>query len=179
MVNKEKWKFIKGFDKNYQVSSYGKIKTMNRPVYRKSGKIHYIVKEKILKCYLSTSGYIATSLRLNDKETKLYIHRIVASHFVPEIFGKTHVNHKDGNKLNNNADNLEWVTPKENIEHAIRSGLLNNKGHNHGLSKLTDREILFIRNDYPSLSNKEVALIYSIHYMHVSKIRNNKTWKHI
>lgn len=56
-----------------------------------------------------------------NKGTK-YVHRLVATHFVPRVDGKTIVNHKDGNKLNNRADNLEWCTQAENIAHSIANG---------------------------------------------------------
>lgn len=68
----------------------------------------------------NTSGY--ASVRLPDKNH--LIHRLVAEAFIPNPDNKPQVNHKDGNKRNNNAWNLEWVTHKENMKHAGESGLL-------------------------------------------------------
>jgi hypothetical protein len=67
-----------------------------------------------------TSGYRSVKLTFeNSKQQRFYVHRLVAEHFItnPDPKNKTFVNHKDGNKLNNNAENLEWVSPRENNLH--------------------------------------------------------------
>lgn len=84
---------------------------------------------KYLKGQVSNSGYLNFNLTLPDKTKKrLYAHRLVAIAYIennnPEA---TEVNHIDGNKANNNVNNLEWVTPSENIKHAVNSGLINSK----------------------------------------------------
>ena len=100
----ENWKTIENVT-NYEVSDLGQIRNT---------KTNYILKGR-----LSKSGYLQVSL--TDKETKkqknYYIHRLVAIYFLENLDNKREVNHKDGNKLNNNVDNLEWVTPSENQKH--------------------------------------------------------------
>ena len=76
-----------------------------------------------LKPQLNSNGYYRIYLSKNGKVTKKYIHRLVAKMFIPNPNDLPQVNHKDGNKLNNRAENLEWVTPKENIQHAFKKGL--------------------------------------------------------
>lgn len=70
-----------------------------------------------------TKGYLTVDLYSDGNRSTKRVHRLVAEKFVPNPDNKPEVNHKDGNKHNNNASNLEWVTKKENCEHAWREGL--------------------------------------------------------
>ena len=99
-----------------------------------------------IKPWLGKNGYYTITLRGGNKykDRKVYLHRLIAKYFIhnPDPKNKVEVNHKDGNKQNNSLDNLEWVTPSENIQHAYDTGL------NHVSTMLkTDKEleeILFI-----------------------------------
>lgn len=68
-------------------------------------------------------GYFLVTLVHEGKRKNQFIHRLLATHFIPNPENKAHVNHIDGNKQNNDLSNLEWNTPKENAQHAIRIGL--------------------------------------------------------
>jgi hypothetical protein len=76
-----------------------------------------------LKLYRSKVGYIVVDIFENNKRTKYYLHRLLAIHFIPNPENKREINHKDGNKLNNSFDNIEWVTPSENRLHAYSTEL--------------------------------------------------------
>lgn len=67
--------------------------------------------------------YKAINLPINNKIKRINIHRLLARFFIPNPFNKPIVNHIDGNKWNNNLNNLEWVTGQENMQHAYKSGL--------------------------------------------------------
>lgn len=69
------------------------------------------------------TNYAQVTLRHNGVQVSPLLHRIVAEHFIPRQDGKNQVNHKDGNKLNNRVDNLEWVTATENMRHSVKTGL--------------------------------------------------------
>jgi hypothetical protein len=97
----------------YQVNKEGTIKSIQP---RK--------KEKFLKPRIDRAGYCTVRLSHNDQVKTLYVHRLVAQAFVPNYFHDTYVNHKNGNKLDNSADNLEWVSHSKNIFHAHRTGLI-------------------------------------------------------
>lgn len=99
---KECWKKCKENPK-YEVSSFGRVRRMYNGVY------------KVLSGSLHSKGYRRITLA---EAGSYYIHRLVGSYFVPNPDGKPHINHKDGNKLNNDFRNLEWVTPAENNLHA-------------------------------------------------------------
>lgn len=117
----EVWKDIKGYEGIYQVSNLGRIKRVCRFV---SGK-H--LREKILKGGIYPNGYHFVCLRKNGVNTNHLSHRLVANAFVNNSRGVSDVNHIDGDKLNNRADNLEWVTRSENLKHALKIGLIDNQ----------------------------------------------------
>lgn len=111
----EVWKDIKGYEGRYQVSNKGRVKGL--PINDKFCKRQ---NEVILKTFLCGSGYQEIILTNNGQRKPKLIHRLVAEHFVDNPEGKAEVNHKDGNKLNNASNNLEWVTSSENQLHARR-----------------------------------------------------------
>lgn len=82
-----------------------------------------IVRERILKSSSSGVGYEKVVLSKAASHKSIRVHKLVAQAFIPNPDGKSEINHIDGNKRNNCADNLEWVTAKENQNHAIQKGL--------------------------------------------------------
>ena len=108
----EIWKDIEGYEGLYQISNYGRVKSLN---YAKQGK------EKILKDRISNSGYKRVNLSKSGERKTYYVHRLVAETFIPNPNGYSEVNHKDEDKSNNNIDNLEWCTSKYNSNYGTRN----------------------------------------------------------
>lgn len=104
----------KDYGDGYRVSDTGTI--LSRPFLKGN-------KRKIIDTHINYAGYERVRLVVNGKKINLKVHRVVADLFVPNPTNAETVNHKDGNKLNNAADNLEWVSIKENNEHAFNEGL--------------------------------------------------------
>lgn len=111
----EIWKQIDG-ETDYLISNHGKIKSINRKVWIGHGYWKEIP-EKILSTNKNHKGYEVVSFR----QKTFSVHRLVALHFIQKIEGKDQVNHKDMDKTNNHVENLEWVSCKENINHAWKS----------------------------------------------------------
>lgn len=124
----EEWKNIKCYEGLYQVSNLGRIKSLSRTVhqynYMAKKDIKITFKEKIRKPRMSKDGYYIINLNKDGKMTTYRVHRLVGEQFIENKENKPYINHKDGNKLNNNVDNLEWCTAKENSIHGWKIGLM-------------------------------------------------------
>lgn len=106
--------FYNGQPTNYFITTDGKCKNQKTNNW--------------LKGQVSKNGYLTYNIKIDSNTAKrLYAHRMVAETYLSKIKGKTEVNHIDGNKLNNNVKNLEWVNSAENKRHAIDMGLYDNK----------------------------------------------------
>lgn len=109
---KEVWKSIVGYSR-YEISNKGRVKSLCGATPR------------ILKLCIGTTGYLQTSIVSNrGKRTNVDAHRLQAKHFLDGYFPGAHVNHIDGNKLNNDLSNFEWVTREDNTRHAFKIGLI-------------------------------------------------------
>lgn len=160
----ETWKPIYGFEKKYEISSYGRVKSLARQINNKN------ICERILKSQNRGNGYLGATL---SHARNVKFHRLVAEHFLPVIPGKTEINHVDGNKNNNNLNNLEWVTNRENTDHAIKMGLRKNK--------LSKKDVLDIRNKYlpRKYTLNKLALEYGVCQASISFIIKKINWKHV
>lgn len=91
-----------------------------------SGRIYKNKNNKEVNYHISKYGYVIVNLTKNKKTKTEYLHRLVAKTFIDNIQKEKTVNHKDGNKLNNHTDNLEWLSIGDNIRHAFSNGITNN-----------------------------------------------------
>jgi len=119
----EIWKDIDGYDGIYQVSNLGRVKSLERTV-NSSCRVGGVrtIKEKIFK-EVTKNRYVYISLSNNGIDKKHYVHRLVATAFIPNLEHRKEVNHKNGIKSDNRIENLEWATPSENQKHSYDTGL--------------------------------------------------------
>lgn len=115
----EVWKDVVGYEGLYQVSSFGRVKSLPK---KKGYGEGYTQKEKLLK-NANNGQYLFVRLGRDGKYKNLFVHRMVAQAFIPNVERKSDVNHKNGIKTDNRAENLEWNTRQENIIHSYKSGL--------------------------------------------------------
>ena len=146
----EIWKPVKDYETKYLVSSEGRVKSL---LYNKIMKPHY-----------GSCGYINAFLYdgKNKKKTKK-VHRLVAEAFIENPKNYPQVNHKDGNKKNNNVDNLEWVNNSMNLKHAYSNKLKSNFGTKNPYHKLSDNDVKTIAKYFDMCYNRqEIAEKYKI-----------------
>ena len=139
---KEIYVDIAGYNGKYKVSNLGNVMSMN---YRGNTK-----KPKVLVPIKHHLGYLLVHLVDSEAKNKIkMIHTLVAEAFIPNPEGKKFVNHIDGNKQNNRVNNLEWATSKENMNHAIRTGLRDPHKNNHprGADDVNSKPVLQFTKD--------------------------------
>lgn len=121
----EKWKEIENYEGLYEVSDFGRVRRKESYVNTgiKNNELRKC-KERILKQNLKRNGYLTVDLSKKQMVKTISVHRLVAKAFCEgETEERKYVNHKNANKQDNRATNLEWVTSKENKTHAIQNGL--------------------------------------------------------
>lgn len=151
MEQKEEWRDIAGYEGLYQVSDFGRVKSLAKSW--RSGKNNYLSTkpETIIAFYWAgaSRGYKYVSLCHKNKEKKIAIHRIVAATFHPNPMGLPEANHLNGVKSDCRASNLEWASKSRNRQHAYDTGLrFARSGSSHAGAKLSDADVLAIRAEY-------------------------------
>lgn len=116
----EVWKDIEGYEGLYQISNFGRVKSLPKP--HKNAHGYYLTKEKILSPRVcgTQREYLSVALQRDGERKQIKIHRLVAQAFIPNPNNLPEVNHIDENKGNNKADNLEWCTRSYNVNYGSR-----------------------------------------------------------
>ena len=132
----EAWRPIPGYEGIYEVSSLGRVRSLDRVIIRKDGQRRFY-RGVMITGAVKPDGYRMIHLSVNRQCASFNLHRIVALLFVDNPDDLPEVNHKNGDKLDNRAENLEWTTRGLNILHAYRTGLRKQpSGEDSNLSKL-------------------------------------------
>lgn len=159
----EVWKPVPGYESLYEVSPNGVIRSLSRLVKCKSkaGTPYNMIKHGKQLSPFDSGGYLAVFLVDNDGVIKARaIHRIVAKVFVDNPDNKPQVNHIDGDKHNNSASNLEWVTQSENMQHAKNTNLWNPNGIGYSIAVKQGKRIKCVTDGKLYLSIASAARAY-------------------
>ena len=176
---KERWKDIAGYEDSYEISDHGNVRSKTRKVrnYLRCGKESFRVchgKERTK--VKSKKGYYSVLLFKDNKVKGFLVSRLVATAFIKGYKEGLYVNHKDFNTTNNHYRNLEWVTPRENVEHTVR-----HKKHYHGekthWSTITTKEAKEIYNSQEK--NSVIMKKYGVSRNVIYGIKKKLSWKHI
>lgn len=168
----EVWKDIKEYEGLYQVSNFGRLKSLTK----RGGKTPRILKQQ------DRNGYKRVPLTDNSGVRKYKsVHLLVLTTFKGKKID-CECNHKDGDKSNNNIENLEWLTRSQNQKHAFDNGLqIPLLGEQVNNSKLLCNDVLQIRSIYEQgwATLKELGDAWGVSKANVHSIVKNKTWRHI
>lgn len=162
----EIWKDIKGYEGLYQVSSFGRVRSLPKLIEYFDGRIRYY-EGKIMKLSNHPKGYLQVRLTKNKKTKLHFIHRLVAETFLENLQNKPMVNHIDGNKQNNNINNLEWATCSENNQHAYDNNL-----------KSDNKKVVMLDFDFNEIqtfnSIHEASRFVNCNFRNIWMVCNNK-----
>ncbi len=172
----ETWKPFPGFESEYAVSDLGRV--MSMPRLDSSG--HHRVGGIIRKQNPNSHGYSALKLYRKDGTWKgVSVHWAVAVAFLGPYPAGKNINHKNGDKMDNRAENLEYTTPSENLIHAYKYlGIVGPRGEKQGKSKLTECYVLDIKRLLfdTTLSHSQIARLYHVTRECISRINQGKNW---
>lgn len=161
----EIWKQVKGFN-NYEVSNLGRVRNK--------------ISNKLLMPYKNKKRqYKYMSLQQDGKRKNFSLHRLIASTFIENPLNKAQVNHKSGDKMDNSVDNLEWMTPKENVQHAIQHGWKAPPlyGSLQPKAKVNESQVMEIRRlEKEGMYHKDIAKKYGLGVSTVTHIVNRTRW---
>ena len=182
----EEWKPAPNFEAFYEVSNLGRVKAKartRRGVSKAGNEFVRRMPEALLKAVDHNAGYLSLGLtrEAGVKARGVLIHRLVAEAFIPNPENLPWVNHKDGDKHNNDVANLEWCTPRENTMHAMGAGFMTVlRGSERGTAKLNEDKVFVIKKMMLlGFTNKRLAEIFEVSTAPISYIRNNQAWTHV
>lgn len=176
----EIWKDIKDYEGAYQVSNFGRVKSLDRAVNSRYGGKRK-VEGVLLKFIPDKDNYSKVNLKKNQKGKRYFVHRLVAAAFIDNKENKPQVNHINGLKKDNNIKNLEWVTLSENRRHAYDTGLqsgINRRGEKNNFSKVTKNQVIEIRSTYKKgvVTYKELSEKFNISSTGIGSIIKRRSW---
>jgi len=161
----EIWKDIKGFEGYYQISTFGRVKSLRNNI---------IMRQRL------RNNYRAVKLSVHGEAKHENVHVLVAKEFIPNSENKTQVNHIDFDKENNYIENLEWNTAKENTQHAHKNNLITfNYGESVYSSKFSNEDVKYIYTNPDNLTMPELALKFNVDRRLIFIIYKRNAWKTI
>ena len=170
--NKEEWRPISDYEKLYEVSDFGRVRSSIDRVNTFAGKI--------LKNSIGGSCYPCVGLYKNGNKRSFLVHRLVIAAFIGPCPKDKQVNHKDGDKTNSRLENLEYVTGSENQLHAYAIGLASHRGENNSRSKLTEENVYEIRRlILEGMPQIQIAARFGVHPATINSIASGKNWAYL
>lgn len=152
----EQWADVPNCEGLYQISTFGRVKS-------------FWGKTKIIRPQINAQGYLTVHIHKSGRKAWL-VHRLVAICFIPNFSSKPEVNHNDGHRLNCHVSNLVWATRAENVKHASICNLIK-KGEERYGAKLSNAEVLYIRENPNKLKPKELAEEFNVTIQKISAIQ--------
>lgn len=162
-------KDIPGFEGKYAITEDGRVWSHWRRGGWRKIQTHRLGYKNVMFC-------------LDGKVKNFYVHRLVATAFIPNPENKLEINHKDGNKENNHISNLEWSDRSSNVKHAFKKGLLKpRRGKFNKKTKLLESEVIQIKKigKLNLMTNTEIAKKFNVHRTTIRDILSGKNWHYL
>lgn len=177
------WVGIPGYEMEYEINIMGDVRSRDRYILAEGRKVAYLMRGMLMKQTIA-GGYWSVEFSRNNLRKRMTIHRLLAIIFISNPENKPEVNHKDGDKLNNDINNLEWCTSSENAIHAHANGLIPpskiGPGEMSPAAKLRDKDILHIRKLLQKGRTQSfVAGLYGVSKGNIGFIAKRQTWAHM
>lgn len=169
---REVFEDLLGYEESYQISVQGRIFSKRR----KCG--NRIIYGKEIVPRITRDGYLKVHLSNNGKTKEYFLHRLIAAQFIPNPNNLPEINHKDGNKTNNNISNLEWCTRGENMWHAANNSLMQ-RGKSRYNAKLTEEQVLSIYKLKNVLSGAEISRSFGVSKNTINCILRGDKWSYL
>lgn len=178
----EEWRAIPGFEPYYEVSDQGRVRSLDRLIYkrvtRNGPEVPIRRYGKLLSLGVDSHGYFMVNLCVEGETQSRMVHHLVLMTFGPPRPDNTECRHLDGRRYNNCFTNLRWGTAKENALDKFEHGTVDPpKGEKHGLSKLTVCDVKNIRNLTDVVPISLIASEYAISESHVRRLIKRKSWE--
>lgn len=179
MTTEEEWRpvYMDQFAAAYEVSSLGRMRSLPRQINGKGGSTRWMA-GKILKTPTEHYGYPMAIMSVDGFVRTQKVHLLVAHTFIPKPTDRgdvLQVNHKNADKTDNRVVNLEWVTPKENNQHAHDMGLCP-RGVEVNTNKFTEDQIREIRRRAETESYEALGAEFDTHPLYIGRIRRRQVW---
>lgn len=186
LVMNEEWKPIVGYERFYEVSNHGRVRSVARTIPHRNRwgqEATLSFPTRVVKNYTRKDSYVSVCLCRDGVLKNFLVHRLVTEHFLPNPDGLPVTNHKNGIKGDNRVENLEHCTLSQNSRHAFATGLFKPVcpcGEKNGSSKLTAQIVLEMRAlRKAGRTLQSIADCYGVTNGTVSKIELRKSWRHI
>ena len=181
----EIWRPVAGYEGAYEVSSLGRVRSLDRtvevPCARWGGTMNRPIKGRVLRPGTDCNSYFTVYLCLSSQRKAVSLHRLVADAFCEKPLGCDEVNHRDGIKQNNHFTNLEWTTHQANVAHAVETGLTKKRKRILGTCLATGTS-----TQYPSATHAARAMGNANRNSTISMAANGKlktasghTWQYL
>ncbi len=177
---KEAWKPITDFEHLYEISNYGRVKSLHKEREMPQNRGIRIYKESILKPNKNNRGYFYVDLVNFDIKRRYLVHRLVGIHFILNPLNLPEIMHLDDNPENNYYLNLKWGTHQDNMSLKVEANR-QQKGEGVKNSKLKEQDVIEIRKIYDkkTLNQYKLAEKYEVSQSVIHDILKYKSWKHI
>lgn len=165
----EEWRSVVGYEGYYEVSSLGRVRSVERVVVDKKGR-RRVYGSRPLSTAALVEGYRSVGLWANNEGERVLVHRVVLGAFVGPCPPGMECRHEDGDRLNPRLGNLSWGTPKQNGEDRVGHGM-QVRHEKHGMAKLTADGVREIRKLLGTMSQRAIAQRFGVNPSVISRLK--------